>query len=312
MTPIVKPIRIEPAFDRPEEIRVMFERHAPYRAIAAYGPGGIVDETAPPEGERSVTPWFRGNWAGAGMPLVEGAELILHNRRFLEAARALFGTSNVHPEFVVVNLTAPMPASETHVDIPAFRGARRGCYPLPFLKVMGSSGLFETWRVVQAGAVAWFYEGIGGNFDYWPEGLDGPMLSERPPFGNVALVADNDRMYHRIGSIGHLNALPPRMSASACMRPVGDGNWAIVENGEVRATYPSRAIRLTVLWKAEVRDKPVRIDDLNLDRIMAVFTADLRRRSVNFQVPSDPLSDTAWILLLQRIYADPAATKTSK
>jgi hypothetical protein len=310
MTHVVKPIRLEPAFDRPEEIRAMFERHAPYRAIAAYGL--IVDETAQPEGELSVMPWFRGNWAGAGKPLVEGAEVILHNKRFLEAGRALFGTSDVHPEFVVVNLTAPMPASETHVDVPAFRGATRERYPLPFLRVMGSSGLFETWRVVQAGALAWFYEGIGGNFDYWPEGLDGPMLSERPPFGNVALVADNDRMYHRIGSIGDPNAPPPRMSASACIQPAGDGNWAIVENGEVRATYPSRAIRLTVLWKAEVRDKAFGIDNLNLDRIMAVFMADLRRRSVDFQVPSNPLSDTAWILLLQRIYPDPAATNTSK
>jgi hypothetical protein len=33
----------------------------------------------------------------------------------------------------------------------------------------------------------------------------------------------------------------------------------------------------------------------------AIFTADLRHRSLDFQVPSDPLADTAWILLLQRV-----------
>jgi hypothetical protein len=38
---------------------------------------------------------------------------------------------------------------------------------------------------------------------------------------------------------------------------------------------------------------------------MSVFSADLRRRGVDFQVPSGSLADTAWILLLQRIYADP-------
>jgi hypothetical protein len=303
MTRIAKPIRIEPAFDNPGQIRAMFERHAPYRPIAAYGANGVVDETAHQEGERSVMPWFRGNWAGAGKPLVEGAEVILHNKRFLEAARALFGTSHVHPEFVVVNLTAPMPAGETHVDIPAFRGATRERYPLPFLKVMGASGLFETWRVVQAGALAWFYDGIGGNFDYWPEGLDGPMLSERPPFGNVSIIADNDRMYHRIGAVGNPNAPLPRMSAAAYIQPAAGGDWAIVENGEVRATYPSRAIRLTVLWKAEVRDMEWERDHLSLDRIMEIFTEDLRRRSVDFEMPSDPLADTSWILLLQRTYA---------
>jgi hypothetical protein len=56
--------------------------------------------------------------------------------------------------------------------------------------------------VVEAGAVSWFHEGPGGGFHYWPVGPDGPMASEVSPFGNVAIVADNDRMYHRIGRIG--------------------------------------------------------------------------------------------------------------
>jgi hypothetical protein len=45
---------------------------------------------------------------------------------------------------------------------------------------------------------------------------------------------------------------------------------------------------------------------LTLDRTIKIFTADLRHRNVDFQVPSDPLADTGWILLLQRIYADSA------
>jgi hypothetical protein len=169
---------------------------------------------------------------------------------------------------------------------------------------MGSSGLFEAWRVIQAGVVSWFYEGTGGNFDYWPEGPDGPMRSEQPPFGNVALVADNDRMYHRIGAIGDPHEVLPRMSAAAHIQPNGDGKWSILENGEVRATYPSHALRLSVVWKAAVRDRASSTDNLTLDRIMAILTADLRHRSVDFQIPSDPLTDTTWILLLQRVYAD--------
>lgn len=302
MTPIGKPIRIEPAFDNRKQIRAMFERHAHYRAIAAYTRDGSVDEITHPDGERSALPWFRETWALGGKPLVEGAEMILHNKHFLEAARVLFGTSDVHPAFVVVNLTAPMPAGEPHIDYPAFRGATRERYSLPFLMAMGKSELFETWRVVQAGALAWFYEGVGGNFDYWPEGLDGPMLSERPPFGNVSIVADNDRMYHRIGAIGDPNAPLPRMSASAHIHPADDANWAVVDNGEVRATYPNRAIRFTVIWKADVRGREFGGDNLTLDRIMEIFTADLRRRRVDFQIPSDPLADTTWIQLLQSTY----------
>jgi hypothetical protein len=302
-----KPIRIEPAFDDREQIRAMFERYAPYRALASYAPEGLKDETHE-EAKRPVLPWFRGDWALGGEPLVEGADPILHNKRFLEAARTVFGTWFVYPEFVAVNINGPMPACATHVDNPSFYGATRLDYPLPFLRVMGFSGLFDAWRVVQASAISWFYEGAGGSFDYWPDGLDGRMLREQPPFGNVALISDNDQLYHRIDAIGDPDAELPRMSASAHIEPDGDGNWAILENGEVRATYPSHAIRLSILWKAEVRDKKSRPDNLTLDQTMEIFTADLRHRDVDFHVPSDPLADTTWILLLQRIYSPPTPT----
>jgi hypothetical protein len=99
------------------------------------------------------------------------------------------------------------------------------------------------------------------------------------------------------------NALVTRIR-SAQIQPDKDGNRSILENGEIRSTYPSRAIRFSILWKAAIGDRQANADDLTLDRIMAIFTTDLRRRSVEFQVPSDPLADTTWILLLQRIYAD--------
>jgi hypothetical protein len=304
MTLIPKPIRIEPAFDEPEQIRAMFDQHAPYRALATYAPEGVRDETRE-QARRPVLPWFRGDWALDGKPLVEGAEAILHNQSFLEAARAAFGTPLVYPEFVAVNINGPMPAGTTHIDNPSFYGATRVDYPLPFLRVMGSSGLFEPWRVVRASTLSWFYEGSGGSFDYWPEGLDGPMRSEQPPFGNVALCADTDRMHHRIGPIGDPDATSPRISATAQIHSNGNGNWSIIEGGEVRATYPQRAIRFSVLWKATIGCRQTNSGNLTLDRIMSIFTADLRHQGVDFQAPSDPLADTAWILLLQRIYAEP-------
>jgi hypothetical protein len=45
-----------------------------------------------------------------GEPLVAGADAILHNQRFLNAARALFGNAGIRLKLVVVNLNAPMPA----------------------------------------------------------------------------------------------------------------------------------------------------------------------------------------------------------
>ena len=125
---IHKTVRIEPAFKNREAIRMMFARHAPYRPVAAYGLPAVDDATKP-EAEQFVQPWFRGNWAAGGEPLVEGAEAILHNEQFLEAAKTLFGTSSVFPEFVVVNVNAPMPAGIIHVDIPAFTVRRASSIP---------------------------------------------------------------------------------------------------------------------------------------------------------------------------------------
>jgi hypothetical protein len=306
-----KPIRIEPAFADREQIRAMFIRNAPYRALVAYAPEGVKDERRE-EDQKPLLPWFRGDWALDGKPLVAGAELILHNRKFVEAARVAFGTPLVHPEFVAVNINGPSPAGRTHIDNPSFYGATRVDYPLPLLRVMGLSGLFDAWRVVRASTLSWFYEGSGGSFEYWPEGLDGPMRTERPPFGNVALCVDTDRVYHRIGAIGNDGAELPPMSASAEIQPDGNGNWTVLENGEVRAIYPGHAIRFSILWKAGVRNGESRPNNLTLDRVMGIFTADLRHRGIDFDVPSHPLTDTPWILLLQRIYAPLAAIPSGR
>ena len=236
-----------------------------------------------------------------GQPLVDGAETILQNHRFIDAARALFGSSTVRPTFIVVNLNAPMRAGPIHVDVPTFRGATRKQYPLGWLIAMGRSELFERWRIIQAGAVSWFYNGPGGNFEYWPEGRDGPMLTERPPFRNVAIMADNDRGYHRIGRVGVPNAALPQMTAAAELRAVGGDTWAIVENGEVRATYPFNAVRLSLVWKADL-EPATNSESLNLDRMMSILVADLSQRNVDFRVPGDPLSDKTWIATLDSVY----------
>jgi hypothetical protein len=213
MAAVAKAIRIEPAFDDPESVLEMFRRHAPYRTMAGYLPIKSMGETC--------QPWFRGNWADKGEPLVAGADKLLHNRRFIEAASAFLGGETVRPTLLVVNVNTPMPAGPTHVDVPSFRGVTRDHYPLALMVAMGQSNLFEDWRIIQAGVLTWFYAGTAGNFDYWPEGLDGPMCTEGPPFRNAALMADNDRMYHRIGRVGAPDAQMPRMTSSAEIRPRG-------------------------------------------------------------------------------------------
>jgi hypothetical protein len=103
----------------------------------------------------------------------------------------------------------------------------------------------------------------------------------------------------------------PRISAAAQIQLNGEGNWTILEDGEIRATYAQRAIRLSVLWKAAVGNSKERADSLTLDRIMEIFASDLKEQHVEFQVPSDPLTDTAWAALLARSYVRTCAAHFS-
>jgi hypothetical protein len=309
--PIAKPIRIEPAFDDREFVRGLFDRHAPYPAVAAYLPDGS-DDIAQPASMDAVNPWFRGTWAVGGKALVDGAQEILGNRHFLAAAHALFPSAHIVPKLVVVNVNAPMPAGLPHVDVPTFRGVKREDFALRLLMAMGASRLFESWRVIQAGAVAWFYDGPHGGFEYWPDGPIGPMRTESAPFGNVAIVADGDRMYHRIGRIGPPDALPPRMSASAEIRLDGDGGWSIFEEQECRARYRKEEVRLSLVWKADVQLAGVSRDEsdtLSDACIFQIFQHDLEQRCEPCGTDVRLLQDPQWIERVYRLYMRLARVK---
>src|ERR1700704_4772823 len=160
MHAIVKPVRVQPAFDDRESVRALFYRNARYQAAAAHLPDGM-DETAAGLPADTALPWFRATWALGGEPRAEGVAPILHNRRFIDAAQTMFKSARIVPKTVVVNVNAPMPAGVIHVDVPSFHGATRETLSLRLLIAMGASGLFEEWRVVEAGAISWFYDGAG-------------------------------------------------------------------------------------------------------------------------------------------------------
>jgi hypothetical protein len=220
------------------------------------------------------------------------------------------------PGTVAVNVTAPMPAGSTHVDVPSFRGADRDRYPMQLLQAMAASGLFEDWRVAEAGAVWWSYQGPGGSYDYWPDGLDGPMRSEHPPFTNTALVADNNRMYHRIGQIGDPAAVPSDLSAAAQISHHADGGWVISDTGRAPVRYDDRDIRISILWKAQVRPGPGSgpgsgpAAPLRPETITKIISADLTRRGLQAPGQVASLSDQGWLDLVHSAYYVPVTAAT--
>jgi hypothetical protein len=307
---LATPIRVDGVFDDPGVVRRLVQRSGPYRTMSSYLPASAVRGRQATAGE-GVPPHFRATWATEGRALAAGTEGILHNARLRRAASQLYD-AEVTPSAVAVNVTAPTSAGGIHVDVPAFRGADRDRYPLQLLQAMAASGLFENWRVAEAGAVWWSYQGRGGAYDYWPDGLDGPMRSECPPFTNSALVADNNRMYHRIGQVGDPAAVPPVLSAAAQISHDAEGGWIISDTGRAPVRYDDRDIRISILWKAQVRPGPERgtAARLSPEAIIEIISADLTRRGV--QVPGQvaSLSDQGWLDLVHSAYYIPVSTAT--
>jgi hypothetical protein len=299
-----KPLRIEPAYRDLSRVWNLVEANAPYRSMA--GLDGYQEY-----GGLSSIPWFREHWALDGRALIPDANELLHNPLFIAAAREVFGGSVVRPMTVLINLMGPMATGTPHIDTPSFRGAERSNFPLWLLLVMGASGLFRRWSLSLAGAVSWFYDGEGGDFEYWPDGKEGPAMRERPPFGNVAVVTDSDRMYHRVGAIGHADEYLAEGTISASSKLLRDksGEWRIVDDGKVRAVYQPGEVRVSLLWKAIVFENEAaaaafeeHTDDITLERAATIFCSDLRQRGIKFTEPSDPAHDPQWARTLIAAY----------
>jgi hypothetical protein len=193
-----------------------------------------------------------------------------------------------------------------HVDIPSFRGATRDRYPIQLLQAMGSSGLFEPWRIIEADAAVWFYEGAGGEYEYWPGGLGGAKRSVRAPLTNRALVADNDRTYHRIGWVGARTPRIPAISPCAQISHITGRGWVIRDDGREVQRYPDKDIRISILWKGAIRPGTGRDDEeLTAERILQIFQCDLTSRGVALTAQDAPLSDQAWLDCVHETYYAP-------
>ena len=133
------------------------------------------------------------------------------------------------------------------------------------------------------------------------------MLSEQPPFGNV-LCSDNDRIFHRIGPIGNSDEDLPQMSVPQRSSRMARVTGPLLRMEKFAPLIQAMRSGFPFSGRRRLETKESRLDTLTLDRIMEVFAEDLHDRGVDFQMPSDPLADTPWSLLLQRTSAQPTVS----
>jgi hypothetical protein len=290
---LAAPVTLERAFADPEGVRALIHRGAPYKTIAAVHKD---------PGRQTSSAWFRNFWALGEKVTFAGAEPYFHNPIFIEAAQAAFDARVIRPLAMMTNLNPPAPAAEPHLDLPFFRGAHRREVPSWLLAPMGYSGLFHAWAIPVASAITWFYEGEGGAFEYWPLGLAQPSRAVHTPYSNCAVLADNEYMYHRVAQIGRPEEFITGNAVDYDARlHLVDRRWEIRAGDRLLAAYDYPRMRLSVLWKAfcfrdeaEAAAWSNHADDLTPQRIVEIFSADLRRRGLPAEPPSDLVRDAAW------------------
>jgi len=296
------PIVIDHVLPDPSVVRELLVRGAPYWTVQRYVKNlseMAALSGAAKQGQKNrpmfIAPWFRGDWA-YDEPLVEGAEAFLGHAGFRNAAQQMFENGLIVPQIVYVNLNPPIAQVDPgHVDIPAFRGIDRTRYPVWLLATMLKSGLFERWYVPSVTAVAWYYEGEGGGFTYWPDGPDESPVS-RPCISNSAVVGDNDYMFHRVEAVGpDERTLPKGLTLNSQLCWSGDA-WEVIEQDDVRARYEFEDVRVSVSWKAQAFANPEQQalyqnheDDLTLDEVIETLLTDLSARGSR---PERPTGDT--------------------
>ena len=317
------PVIMEQALEDPDVLLGILQRQSPHpltlagaefvESRAALRAGARTGDVPPfvdvVDGEPRVPPVFRTTW-GAEEQAVEGADTIVNNPRFIEAARQLYGAEVVRPYFTYVNINAPSGQYARHTDIPSFRGIGRDEYPTWLLNCMMHSGCFDRWRVRIATAVCWYFEGSGGEFTYWPEGWDGDMVTVKPPY-NYGVMGDNDYMPHRVEPIGEVvDYAKYGFDATITLTP--DRQWVIEEPGRETVRYGFDGVRVSLSWKAFVFDDAheadvydQHLDDLDEPTLIATLVEDCARRGVAVPDGPDALSQHEFGERIRNTYLSP-------
>jgi hypothetical protein len=229
------------------------------------------------------TNYFRETYFYGEHACTPGIEAFRDDDGLREAARRLHGRPVIVPAIVYANILLPGQELAVHTDVPEFRGANRRIVPQWLLVVMRHSGLFESWRMPIATAIAYFGEAEGGELAYYPDGPDGPA-AVHPPRHDTAAVLDTDTVFHGVDRVAGDDEALVRLRPGMRLQHDGDRRWSVRSaDGEVVAGYGTDDLRYSVSWKAYCfADDAERVawadhsDDLSLERILATLEDDLR------------------------------------
>jgi hypothetical protein len=128
-------------------------------------------------------------------------------------------------------------------------------------------------------------------------------------------MSDNEFMWHRMEAIGtpeEQSVVRALMRYDNLLHHMPDGSWKMRNGEEALMDFAPGAMRISVLWKAQVFTDERHLasfeDDrlnLTLEQVVDSYLGDLARRGVATRAPADPLADKEWRELLQLVYSPP-------
>lgn len=324
--PVAPPQVIENAFTPDQHARLLdvVRKNGPWTLILSQHfkspdevvatTSGMVPEGFTPTWDMFLTPVFRGSLAKASTVLHPEIEDCFFNSKFLDLVRGYWGAKYATPDNMLFNIQGPADGGGApHIDATRFRGISPDSSPIWLMNMMTKTGLFKHWQAKKAQVISWYYAGkIGGGFTYWP---DGPRKAPRQinaPMWGRAVVVENEMMFHSAESNGPSSQrLPEGLAINSVMEadPDNPGGWRITTDGRVIQNIPEEEFRLLVHWGAdiymdldELKVALDHTDDITEEQVFDMMIADLRARGESFEVPTDPVTDKAFIGLLTRVY----------
>lgn len=225
----------------------------------------------------------------------------------------MYGAQYGEPFLFQFNMLAPTRSLDHgHFDGGSWRGMDPTNTPSWLMSVMGKSGLFDRWKVKAGQVLTWFYQSaVDGGFTYWPDGPEQAPRRLVPPFWNNGIVSDNQRMFHRAESNGppELRYTPDGLTVDSVLEADGLDGWNVMTGGKLTKRYRNEDMRLLFHYDAhvfadmaEVKRHYDHTDDLDQNLVFEMLIADLRDRGVQFEVPTDPVADTAFMRVLTQTY----------
>ncbi|MCP5395286.1 MAG: hypothetical protein H6918_00880 [Sphingomonadaceae bacterium] len=324
--PVAEPQVIEGAFNEDQHARMLdvVRKNGPWSLILAQHfkspeevvatTSGSVPEGFTPTWDMFLSPVFRGYFAQGHTMLHPEIEDCFFNTKFLDLVRGYWGAAYATPENMLFNIQGPCSGGGSpHVDATRFRGISYQSTPVWLMNTMVKSGLFKHWQARKAQVITWYYKGkIGGGFNYWPEGPHKEPKQIHAPMWSRAVVVENEMMFHTAESCGPAAMRRPEgLAINSLMEadPDNAGGWRITTDGQVIQQIPEEEFRFLVHWGAdifmdfdELKRSLDHSDDIGHEQVFDMLIADLRARGLTFEVPTDPMTDKAFIGLLTRTY----------